>query len=74
MRWEVLKRHNRLAHHSVNPMLNYSYAVLESRVRIAIAEVGLDPTIGYLHVCQPERDSFVHDLMEPLRPHVDRRC
>jgi len=38
----------------------------------AIAEVGLDPTMGHLHVCQPGRDSFVYDLMERHRPEVDR--
>ena len=53
-------------------MLNYGYAVLESQVRIAIAEAGLDPTIGYLHVCQPGRQALVYDLMEPYRPQVDR--
>jgi CRISPR-associated protein Cas1 len=41
-------------------------------VRIAIAEAGLDPSIGYLHVCQAGRDSLVYDLMEPYRPRVDR--
>jgi CRISPR/Cas system-associated endonuclease Cas1 len=39
---------------------------------IAIVEFVLDPTISYLHVCQPGRDSFVYDLMEPHRPEVDR--
>ena len=41
-------------------------------MRIAIAEAGLDPSIGYLHVCQAGRDSLVYDLMEPYRPQVDR--
>ena len=53
-------------------MLNYGYAVLESQVRIAIAEAGLDPTICYLHGCQPGRQALVYDLMEPYRPKVDR--
>jgi len=53
-------------------MLNYDYAVLESQVRIAIAEDGLDPTIGYLHVYQPGRQGLLYDLMEPHRPKVDR--
>ena len=53
MRQDVLRRSNRHARHPVNAMLNYGYAVRESEVRIAISEVGLDPTIGYLHVCQP---------------------
>jgi CRISPR/Cas system-associated endonuclease Cas1 len=43
------------------------------QVRIAIAaEAGLDPAIGYLHVCQPGRQALVCDLMEPYRPEVDR--
>ena len=72
MRQDFLRRSNRHARHPVNALLNYAYAVLESEVRIAIGEVGLDPTIGYLHVCQPKRDSLVYDLMEPSRPVVDR--
>ena len=73
VRQDFLRRSNRRAHHPVNAMLNYGYAVLESQVRIAIAEAGLDPTIGYLHVCQPGRDSLVYDLMEPYRPRVDQQ-
>ena len=72
MRQDVLKRSNRNARHPVNAMLNYGYAVLESQVRIAIAETGLDPSIGYLHVCQPGRQALVYDLMEPGRPQVDQ--
>lgn len=53
-------------------MLNYAYGVLESQVRIAAVAVGLDPTIGYLHVSRPGRLALVYDLMEPLRPQVDR--
>jgi len=41
-------------------------------VRIAIADVGLNPSIGYLHVCRPERQALVYDLIEPYRPQVDR--
>jgi CRISPR-associated endonuclease Cas1 len=74
MRQDFLRRNNRHARHPVNAMLNYGYAVLESQVRIAIAEVGLDPTIGYLHVCQPGRQALVYDLMEPYRPLVDREA
>jgi len=72
MRGDVLRRSNRNARHPVNALLNYGYAVLESQVRIAIAEIGLDPTLGYLHVCQPGRQALVYDLMEPYRPQVDR--
>lgn len=63
---------NRHAAHPANAMLNYAYAVLESQVRIATVSEGLDPTIGYLHACRPGRVALVYDLMEPLRPQVDR--
>ena len=56
-------------------MLNYAYAVLESQVRIQIVAAGYDPTIGLLHSGRVGRGrhDFVLDLMEPLRPIVDRK-
>ncbi len=63
---------NRNATHPMNAMLNYAYAVLESQVRIATVAQGLDPMISYLHACRPGRTALVYDLMEPLRPQVDR--
>jgi CRISP-associated protein Cas1 len=63
---------NRNATHPVQAMLNYAYAVLESQIRIAVSAVGLDPTIGYLHANEDSRPALVLDLMEPLRPMVDR--
>src|SRR5215213_9323765 len=62
---------NRHATHPVNAILNYAYAVLESQVRIAAVSQGLDPAIGYLHVCRLGRVALVYDLMETLRPLVD---
>ena len=63
----------RNASHPVNAMLNYAYAILESQVRIQVTAAGLDPTIGFLHSGRRGRSDFVLDLMEPLRPVVDRR-
>jgi CRISPR-associated endonuclease Cas1 len=63
---------NRNATHPVNAILNYAYAVLETDVRMQIIADGYDPTIGYLHSYNPERPALVFDLMEPLRPIVDR--
>jgi CRISPR-associated endonuclease Cas1 len=60
--------------HAVNPansMLNYLYAVLESEARLALAALGLDPGIGFLHNDSKVRDSLACDLMEPVRPQVD---
>ncbi|MDQ3834543.1 MAG: CRISPR-associated endonuclease Cas1 [Actinomycetota bacterium] len=72
VRQSLLGGNNRHATHPVNAMLNYAYAVLESQVRTVTFAEGLDPTIGYLHACRPKRMALVYDLMEPLRPQVDR--
>jgi CRISP-associated protein Cas1 len=60
------------ASHPVNAMLNYAYAVLESRVRSQLIALGYDPTIGFIHACGDDRVALVLDLIEPLRPIVDR--
>ena len=52
--------------------MNYLYAILEAEARIAAIAVGLDPGLGILHADQRSRDSLACDLMEPLRPEVDR--
>lgn len=61
----------RLAVNPLNAMLNYSYAVLESESRLALAALGLDPGIGVIHVDAPSRDSLACDVMEAVRPEVD---
>ncbi len=63
---------NRNATHPVNAMLNYAYGVLESRVRAQVLAAGFDPTIGLFHGRYKNKQGFVYDLMEPLRPLIDR--
>ena len=63
---------NRHATHPVNAMLNYAYAVLENNVRMQVVGAGLDPTIGYFHGNYRGKHALVYDLMEPLRPAVER--
>ena len=63
----------RNASHPVNAILNYAYAILESQVRIQVTAAGFDPTIGFLHSGRRGRSDFVLDLMEPLRPIMDRK-
>jgi CRISPR-associated endonuclease Cas1 len=72
LRQSMLGKTNEHATHPINAMLNYAYAVLESQVRIAAIAAGFDPTIGYLHATYRERVALAYDLMEPLRPVVDR--
>ena len=62
----------RLAANPINAILNYVYAILEGEASIAARVVGLDPGLGILHADQPNRDSLAADLMEPIRPVVDR--
>jgi CRISPR-associated endonuclease Cas1 len=54
-----------------NAVLNYSYTLLEIESRVACAAHGLDPDLGLLHVDDRLRESFVFDLLEPLRAKVD---
>jgi CRISP-associated protein Cas1 len=64
---------NRNATHPVNAMLNYAYAILESKVRMQLVAEGFDPTIGIFHGNARGQPGLVLDLMEPLRPIVDRK-
>ncbi|HEV3334764.1 MAG TPA: CRISPR-associated endonuclease Cas1 [Bryobacteraceae bacterium] len=61
----------RLAANPANAMLNYLYALLEAEARLALAAVGLDPGLGFLHLDTDARDSLACDLAEPVRPQVD---
>ncbi|MEP6638751.1 MAG: CRISPR-associated endonuclease Cas1 [Chloroflexota bacterium] len=62
----------RLAANPANSLLNVCYAILEAEATIAARIVGLDPGLGVLHADQLNRDSLSSDLMEPIRPVVDR--
>jgi CRISPR-associated endonuclease Cas1 len=54
-----------------NAILNYLYAVLESEARLALAALGMDPRIGFLHNDSRNHDSLACDVMESVRPQVD---
>jgi CRISPR-associated protein Cas1 len=63
---------NRNAAHPVNAILNYSYAALESEIRIKAISEGCDPTTGIMHEGGDGSSKFIFDLMEPERPKADR--
>lgn len=65
-------RTNRSAANPVNALLNYGYALAEAECRIAAITVGLDPGLGIVHTDKRDRDSLALDLLEPLRPVVER--
>jgi CRISPR-associated endonuclease Cas1 len=54
-----------------NAILNYCYTLLEVEARIACEAVGLDPDLGLIHVDDRLRESFIYDLLEPLRAKAD---
>jgi CRISPR-associated protein Cas1 len=54
-----------------NAILNYLYAMLESEACLAVAALGLNPGLGFLHLDTTNRNSLACDLMEPIRPMVD---
>ena len=63
------------ARHPVQAMLNYGYAVMESQARVEAVKVGLDPMAGFLHqlrIDRLDRPGLVLDVLEPMRPEVDR--
>ena len=62
----------RLAVNPANAVLNYLYAILEAEARLACLAVGLDPGLGVLHADLKARDSLALDVVEPVRPLVDR--
>lgn len=57
----------------VNALLSFAYVLLASECASALAGVGLDPYVGFLHQDRPGRRSLALDLMEELRaPLADR--
>ncbi len=65
-------RSPRLAVTPINALLNYLYALAEAECRIALITLGLDPGMGVWHVDVKARDSLALDLLEVVRPDIDR--
>lgn len=68
---------NVFATHPINAMLNYVYAVLLGRMQLKAIADGYDPMLGVIHTRKrssygPPRPGFAIDIMEPMRPVVDR--
>ena len=63
---------NRLAERPINGLLNLAYRLAEIEARFACVRLGLDPGLGVLHADAAGRDSLALDVLEPVRPVVDR--
>ena len=57
---------------AINVSLNYGYAVLRAITARAICAAGLNPALGIFHHNKYDFYCLADDLMEPLRPVVDR--
>jgi len=63
---------NQRAADPANAMLSYCYALAATEARVACIAAGLDPGMGLLHLDERNRQSMALDVMEGLRPDVDR--
>jgi CRISPR-associated protein Cas1 len=57
----------------VNALLSFAYTLVASECTSALAGVGLDPYVGFLHQDRPGRRSLALDLMEELRAPMAER-
>lgn len=57
-----------------NALLNYGYAVVRAAVARALVAAGLLPALGLQHSNRSNAFCLADDLIEPLRPMVDRRA
>ncbi|KPA15869.1 CRISPR-associated protein Cas1 [Candidatus Magnetomorum sp. HK-1] len=71
-KWGFNGRNKRPPKDPVNALLSYTYVIAGSKVLRAIFEKGLDPSVSFLHAIHTNRENLVFDLMEPLRPALDR--
>ncbi len=60
------------AKNEFNCLLNYGYGVLYSMIEKACIIAGLDPYIGFMHTDNYNKKSFVFDIIEPFRIHIDQ--
>jgi CRISPR-associated protein Cas1 len=54
----------------VNALLSFAYSLLVRECHGALAKVGFDPSVGFLHQVRPGRPALALDLMEEFRPLV----
>lgn len=65
-------RNRRPPRDPVNAVLSLAYTLGTFEAAREAWAAGLDPAIGFLHAPAPGRDSLACDLVEPLRPALDR--
>jgi len=69
--WQFSKRSRRPALDNFNAALNYLFGMLYNLIENATLAAGLDPMLGFLHVDDYLKTTFVFDAIEPFRPWVE---
>lgn len=69
---EFSGRNRRPPRDPVNACLSLGYTLLHAEATRVAAAHGLDPELGLYHKPRPGRASLASDLIEPLRPVLDR--
>ncbi len=69
---QFTKRSRRPALDYFNAALNYLYGMTYSIVESGVFAKGLDPFVGFMHTDNYLKTSLVFDLIEPIRPLIDR--
>ena len=54
--------------------LSFGYTVLCHEIRATLEVLGLDPHIGVLHECAPNRPALALDIVEPFRAVIVDQC
>lgn len=68
------ERNRRPPRDPFNALLSLTYTIATAEVAMALHIAGYDPCIGYYHQLSHSRQSLACDLLEPLRPLIDRLC
>jgi len=71
-KWNFHNRNKRPPKDPINSVLSFAYTLLHARCVQSIHTVGLDPLIGFFHELDYARYSLASDMMEPLRPIIDK--
>ncbi len=72
--WQQTDEKNRVpgTREGVNGMLDYGYAILRTAVLRSLAAHGFIAAIGIAHTAKAGSFALADDVMEPLRPWIDR--
>ena len=65
-------RNRRPPRDPLNVVLSLGYTLVHAESALALHRKGLDPFVGFFHQLEFGRESLACDLMEPVRPAVDR--